>query len=200
MPVTQTKSSSPSTPLSTGNVLLVSGLALFLLVTFACFAIRRRETRNTRQAHPPHSQWRNKPSHHDVQLAASVTTSTWRTIQPLAVQTPFWERRRQKYRASHSSPNNKRHPAAGSYAAIDSGTLLEEPQIFSATNSDRHLHITVLIAMPLPPEDGRSVRPSHDVAVAETNMAIGIADAVFPAPQTLPLPRCISTLYSLHSQ
>ncbi|KAJ7726354.1 hypothetical protein B0H16DRAFT_1698042 [Mycena metata] len=184
MPTTQTKISSPSTPLSdAGSVLLGSGLAVFLLAAFACVAIKRRETRNTRRPHPPPSQSRNKPSHHDVQLAASVSTSTWRAIQPLAVQTPFRGRRRQEYRASHSSLNNKRHPlsAAGRDPSIDSGTLLEESQFFSATNSDHHLQITVLIAMPLPPEDGRNDRPSHDVAVADANMAIGIADEVSPA-------------------
>ncbi|KAJ7157338.1 hypothetical protein C8R46DRAFT_424161 [Mycena filopes] len=182
MPVGTQTFPSPSTSLQTGHALLFSGLALLFLVACGWVAIRKRQNAaEAHRAHPPPSQAqvRSKPRQHDVHLATSVRTSTWRDIQPLSVQSPSRLGERQDHRRHHQPTIKETLPLARSHTSIDSE---DEMQIFFSAadkNFDCHhdlgLQITVFIAMPMPLP---SVPASHGQG-AGNDMAIGIADAVF---------------------
>ncbi|KAF7347208.1 hypothetical protein MVEN_01475700 [Mycena venus] len=186
--------SSPSTPVSTSNILVFTGLILVVLLVSIFVAVRRRQTQQANRRAitlyddpPPSSTAPNRPLHHDAHLtgAWAAEAPTWHSIQPLAVQTPFQQQQTQKH-GQGRWPTIKLsgiHPSASlssrSEASVDattSPTLLNE---FPENYFERHLQIAVLISMPLPPgpEVGDSLL-SRDIA--DSNLAIGVADTLFP--------------------
>jgi len=182
MPATQ-ETSPPSTPVSTSNILLFTGLILLVLVASICVAIRKRQTQRNAVVLPydplQPSTAPKRPLHYDVHLAGAgaVGAPTWCSIQPLAVQTPF-RQQTQKPRPTLKRSGIQSSLSSRSEASIDTAdaTLLDE---FPVENFYRHLHIAVLIAMPLPPgPDAGDALLSRDVA--DGNMTIGVADTVLP--------------------
>ncbi|KAJ6541633.1 hypothetical protein B0H19DRAFT_319678 [Mycena capillaripes] len=185
MPATKDFPPSSPAPVSTSKILIFSGLVLFVVFASACVTIRRRQNRQTiaplHAPSPPPSTARNRPLHHDVHFEKTAGTPTWCSIQPLAVQTPFRQPRpRPPQDGEGRWPTIKRpgiqpSPSSRSDTSID--TLLDF-EMFPVDDFDRHLHIAILIAMPLPPGSDTLSRD----AAADGNMAIGVADTLFPTP------------------
>ncbi|KAJ7146444.1 hypothetical protein C8R44DRAFT_973245 [Mycena epipterygia] len=184
MPATQQPSSSPSYSVSKIQISLYSGLVLVIFIAFLCVIVirrRREQIRAARTRHPP-SPTPRTPLCYGVHLAGAMEAPTWRSIQPLAVQAPFRQRLQKDGGSKWPTIKRQYRPpslSSSSDASIYTASLLDDFQMLP----DRHLHIAVLIAMPLPPgPDGLgsiSRGLSHDVT-ADVNMAVGIADAPFP--------------------
>ncbi|KAJ6601092.1 hypothetical protein DFH09DRAFT_1490064 [Mycena vulgaris] len=182
MPATQSSSESRSYPTSTSKILLFSGLVLCVVAAFIC--VRRRQAQmqaaQTRHARAPRVAHK-RPSFHDLHLSAGAEAGAyeWRSIQPLAVQTPLQQP--PKYAGSQwpsikSRPDIVSSPSFTTDASLHTPTLLDDFAIIPADASDRHLHIAVLITMPLPP----GPVASSDLA-ADFNITVGVVQTQVPA-------------------
>ncbi|KAJ6457381.1 hypothetical protein C8R45DRAFT_1033557 [Mycena sanguinolenta] len=182
---------------------------LSIVVAGICLAIRRSQARQeqTRRAATPRRISQpppapsSRPLPHDVHLAEMKQTGelTWLNIQPLAIQTPVRQLPLQAEKSGDIRwPTIKRmdtHPSlrhCRSEASMlhlrscrsEASLALASPNADPLSNDEeddlegfeQHLQIAVLIAMPF--SDTGDSLGSRDIA--DNNMAIGVADAVFP--------------------
>ncbi|KAJ7144823.1 hypothetical protein C8R43DRAFT_1130540 [Mycena crocata] len=178
MPATEKQTSNTSYFGTRGKLVLFFCLGLCLLGLCICVLMQRYrqqlQTEETPHSCIPAPTTPDKPVCHDVHLRRAEGVPTWDSIQPLAVQTPFFHRSQKDTSESSVNlwPTIKRDERPG----IQPANLFSSSDAFlnavPLLDDFQNLHTTVLVAMPVPPLNG----PLRIV----DNMALGVAYTVFP--------------------